>query len=162
MKSALIVIDVQNFHINSKTSELPKKIDELIKSHQFDYILFTQFINKKNSNFVKKLQFKKMFNSLDVDIHKSLQKYLKNNNVFTKTSYSIFKSDKFVRFLKANRIKKLFLCGFDYDACVLASAFEAFDLGYDVRVLTDLTLSHTHENFNKAANIIVNKIFKKN
>jgi len=81
MKSALIVIDVQNFHINSKTSELPKKIDELIKSHQFDYILFTQFINKKNSNFVKKLQFKKMFNSLDVDIHKSLQKYLKNNNV---------------------------------------------------------------------------------
>ena len=59
MKSALIVIDVQNFHINSKTSELPKKIDELIKSHQFDYILLLNSLIKKILILLKNSSLKK-------------------------------------------------------------------------------------------------------
>ena len=52
---------------------------------------------------------------------------------------SIFKADGFVDFLMRNSIPKLYFCGIDLDACVLASAFDAFGLGYDFEVLFGLT-----------------------
>jgi len=79
------------------------------------------------------------------------------SNLFEKVSYSIFKSNEFANFLKRNQITKLWLCGIDIDACVLASAFDAFDLNYEVEVLTDLSLSHSGERLDNAALKIIKK-----
>ena len=40
-----------------------------------------------------------------------------------------------------HNVSKIYLCGVDIDACVLASAYDGFDLGYDIEVLKDYSLS---------------------
>ncbi|AJI50687.1 isochorismatase family protein [Francisella tularensis subsp. holarctica] len=47
-----------------------------------------------------------------------------------------------LNFLKQKNINKIYLTGIDIDACVLASAFYGFDLGYDIEILQDFCLSH--------------------
>lgn len=157
MKSAVVVIDVQNYFVNEHTKDIPEKIARFLSENRFDFILFTKFINREGSNFFKLLNWKKCVGSPDTDIHHSLEKFVRKDNLFEKASYSIFKSDGLDNFLKHNQITKLFLCGIDIDACVLASAFDAFDLGYEIEVLTDLSLSHSGERLDNAALEIIKK-----
>jgi nicotinamidase-related amidase len=49
----------------------------------------------------------------------------------------------------------LVICGIDSDACVLATAFEAFDLGYHVKINFDLTYSSN--DLHKAAQLIAER-----
>ena len=160
-KSVLIVIDVQNYYINKHTDELPQKIADFIEKNKFDFILFTQFVNNKDTNLVKIFNWYKMMSPPDIDIHKILEKYVNKNNVFKKSTYSIFKQKKFNEFLKKNRITDLFFCGFDTDACILASAYEGFDLGYNIKVLEKITLSHCGTPFEIVAMKIINKNLQK-
>ena len=151
MKNALLLVDVQNFFINKFTKDVPKKITDFLSNHKFDFILFFRFINSENSNFVKYLKWKKMFESPDIDIVPELKKFVTKDNVFTKLTFSVFKSEKFLNFLKENEIRKLYICGFDTDGCVLPTAIEAFDLGFDVKVLKDLCASHHGKQYHQNA-----------
>lgn len=160
-KDALIVIDVQNYFVNDNTRILPQKIAKFIENNKFDFVLFTKFINKEDSNFFKKLNWKKCTDSPDTDIHSALVKFVDKNNVFEKSTYSIFKCEKLAKFLKNNKITKLFLCGIDTDACILASAYEGFDWGYDIEILKDLSLSHYGRELNNSALKIIEKNLQK-
>ena len=164
MKTALVVVDVQNYFINEHTADIAKKIKRFISEHgqDFDFILFTKFVNKEDSSHVKLLNWRKCFSSPDTDISPELSKFVDDNNVFVKSGYSEFKSEEFCNFLKTNNIEKLFLCGIDTDACILATAFDAFDLGYEVEVLEDLCGSHSGKDFHDYAMRIMKKsILKK-
>lgn len=161
MKSALIVIDVQNYFVNEKTKGLPNKIANFIEKNKFDFVLFTQFVNKDNSNFVKLLNWEKCFSSPDIDIHKTLRRFSTSKNTFKKTAYSMFKAEGFTDFLKKNNIGILSVCGIDTDSCVLASAYDAFDLGYQLKVIKKLCQSHSGEEYNSAAVRIINKSIQK-
>lgn len=161
MNTALVVIDVQNYFVNDKTKDLPTKVVEFIKTSKFDYVLFTQFINNENSNFVKLLDWRKCFSSPDIDIHPTLARFSNKENTFKKTAYSIFKSHGFTDFLKKHDISKLFLCGIDTDSCVLASSYEAFDLGYEIKVVKNLCQSHSGKDYNNAAVKIIDKSIQK-
>lgn len=156
-KNALIIIDVQNYFVNEHTKSIPEKIARFIDKNPFDFLLFTKFVNREGSNYFKLLNWEKCLGSPDTDIHPALEKFVSDSNLFEKASYSIFKSKGFSDFLKRNNISKLYLCGIDIDACVLASAFDAFDLGYDVEVLTDLSLSHSGKRLDNAALEIIKK-----
>jgi len=156
-KNALIIIDMQNYYINKHTKSLPKKILKFTDKNKFDHILFTKFVNTKNSNFIKVFNWKKMMSSPEIDIHKTFSKLITKNNVFKKNTYSVFKSKELTKYLNSNNIKNIFLCGLDEDACILASAYEGFDLGYKINVLTDLTMSHCGKKFENAALKIINK-----
>lgn len=156
-KTSLIVIDVQNYFVNEYTKNIPEKIARFIDESKFDFVLFTKFVNREGSNYFKLLNWKKCLDSPDTDIHPALEKFVNDSNIFQKTSYSVFKSKGFSDFLKRNEITKLYLCGIDIDACVLASAFDAFDLDYEVEVLTDLSLSHSGERLDNAALEIIKK-----
>lgn len=156
-RTALIVIDVQNYFVNEHTKSVPEKIALFINENKFDFVLFTKFVNREGSNYFKLLNWKKCLGPPDTDIHHSLEKFAHDGNLFEKASYSIFKSKDFADFLKNNQITKLYLYGIDIDACVLASAFDAFDLGYEVEVLTDLSLSHSGNQLGNAALKIIKK-----
>ena len=157
MKNSLIVIDIQNYFVNEHTKSIPERIAQFIDKNKFDFVLFTKFLNREGSNYFKLLNWKKCLSSPDTDIHPALEKFVNENNLFEKASYSIFKSKKFVDFLRKNQITKLYLCGTDIDVCVLASAFDAFDLGYEIEVLIHLSASHSGERMNKAAQEIIKK-----
>ncbi len=159
-KTALIVIDVQNYFVNEHTKVIPDKIASFIQENKFDFIGFTKFVNNKNSNFFKLLNWKKCLNPPDTDIYTTLSRFVNKNNLFEKATYSVFKCDKLVEILKKNDINKIFLCGIDIDACILASAFDGFDLGYEICILEDLSLSHSGEKLDNAAVEIIKKNFK--
>jgi len=156
-KTALIVLDLQNCFIAERTKSLPQKIKEHIETQKYDFIIFSKFINSENSNFVKKLNWNKCKHSPETDIVSELSEIALENHIFEKSTYSIFKSKQFVDFLSQNKISKLFFCGLDLDACVLASVFEAFDLGFDFEILLDLTGSSAKIDIDSSAKQIIER-----
>ena len=95
--------------------------------------------------------------SPDTDICDNLFQFVQKNTIFQKDTYSAFKSKQFRDYLKKNSITELTLCGFDTDACILATAYEGFDLGYTIHILNELTASHSGEDYRKFGLGIINK-----
>jgi len=98
-----------------------------------------------------------MLSGNETEIHNSLIKFCNKKNVFTKTNYSIFKAKGLAEYLRKNKISLLYLCGIDTEACVLASAFEAFDLGFDVKIIKELCSSHSGKSLHNSALKIIEK-----
>jgi nicotinamidase-related amidase len=157
MSKALVVIDVQNYYINKDTDTLPDRIADHIKNNAYDHVLFTRFVNDENSSLSKILDWHKMQSSPDIDIHRSLSPIANSENTFDKNTYSIFKSSRFIDFLKSKDIDELILCGLDTDACILASQYDGFDMGYRVTVIVNLCACHSGASYHNAAVSILNK-----
>lgn len=143
MKQALLIIDVQNYFINKNTQHLPSNIKRFISENHFPVIVFSQFINSPDSQFVKQLNFTGCMRPPYSDIVDELKPWVKKNNVFTKNTFSIFSNPDFEKFLKKNKIEELVICGLDTDYCILADCFNAFDKGYKVSVVADCCGSFT-------------------
>ena len=139
-KNALVVIDLQNWSVNDKTRDIPEKVANFIDKNKnnFDFVLFTKAHNTKNFSLYKYRGVKEGMRGRLLEMRPEIRRFLTRNNVFSKTTYSAFKSKKFSDFLKKNNIKELYLCGINTDKCVLATAYEAFDLGYEIRIIDDL------------------------
>lgn len=150
-KKALLVIDVQSFFINSFTKHLPKKISKFIGKNRdkFNFILFFKFVNSKKSNWVKVLNWHKMFSSPEIDLVPEFNKFLTRNNVFEKTAFSCFKSKKFIDFSKKNKVKEFYICGLDTHACIYCTTMEAFELGFNVKVIKDLCAASHGDKYHK-------------
>lgn len=154
---ALIVIDVQNCFVNKHTQDIPEKIARYIRRQKPSYLIFTTFKLDKRSNFYKLLDWKAFYTSPDVSLHPAVDPFTTQENVFPRSTYSVFKSKKFLSFLKKNKINDVVLCGIDSDGCVLASAFDAFDLGYRIRILNNLTASSGGRSFDEAAKKVISR-----
>ncbi|HLC69047.1 MAG TPA: isochorismatase family cysteine hydrolase [Candidatus Bilamarchaeaceae archaeon] len=159
MKTALIVIDVQNYFMNEHTYFLPKKIAAHMDQTSYDVVAFTRFVNSSSSPFQKVFGWDKCIGSPDIDIVPELQPYAKN--VFEKNGFSVFRSSKLLSFLHQNAIQEVHLCGTDTEACVLSSAFDAFEAGFHVRILYDLCASTHGPAFHRAARSILERNLEK-
>ncbi len=137
MNKAILVIDVQLFFINRFTKEIPKKIAQLINRNIFNKVYFFKFVNNRQSNWYK-AGWKRMMDSSETDIVPELKHFSNDKNTFTKNSYSVFRVKEFNKILKEEKITKLFICGLDTHACIYTSAHEAYERGYDVKVISDL------------------------
>lgn len=154
-KTTLVVIDLQNAFINRRTASLAGKIKRHIELADYDFIIFSKFVNTPDSNFVKKLGWKKCFGPPETDIAIDLGEISKKYWIFEKNTYSVFKSKGFRNFLDDNKITKLYFCGLDLEACIMASVFDAFDLGYDYEILLDLCESSAKGNLTDCAKKII-------
>lgn len=160
MKTALIVIDVQNFFVVENALGLPEKIVDHIEGNKnkYDYILFTLCYYDSKSNFEKILHWKGPYKSPEVNLHSALVPFATPETTFSKTTYSAFKSKELLDFLKNNKVSRIKLCGINTDACVLSSGFEAFDLGFDVEILEDLcSVSSANVDYEKSAKVIIKR-----
>jgi nicotinamidase-related amidase len=155
MKTALLIIDVQNGFINDQTRDIPSEIAHHIKASSYDLIVFTKFINTQGSNFEKLLGWKKCYGPPESDLAKPLVPFAKH--IIEKHTYSAFKSHELIKLLKNREIQKLSICGLDTDACVLATAFDAFDLGYDFEIIEELTYNMKDDKFHTAALDVIRK-----
>ena len=59
------------------------------------------------------------------------------------------------QYIKENDIDKIYLCGFDTDACVQKTAIDLFENNYNVFVLKDYCMSHKGVELH---NIIINNL----
>jgi len=140
---ALIVVDVQKGFLKPQVAHLPEKIAKHIEGTKYDAVLFTKYINHHGSNFEQWLGWKKVYGPPDTELADELIPYARKNTVFTKSTYSAFKSARLRTYLRRRGITRIAICGLEADGCVLASAYEAFDLGFEVEVLRALMRSTT-------------------
>ena len=158
MNSLLLIIDLQKVFINKNTRKLPKKINKIINDKKYNKVAFTRFNNFDDSIYVKKLKWKKCINVDD----KKIMIDVGNNNVFNKYVYSAV-NEEFIKFIKENNITNIYLCGIDIECCVLKTAIDLFELGYNVYVLKDYcTCTHGIIRKNNALKIIKRCIGKDN
>lgn len=162
MKKALIVIDVQKGFAVEMAEDLPKKIVSHLKTNKYDFVLFTISHNTPSSNFRKLLEWHGGIRKPYIDIHPLIEPMLTKENTFHKHTYSAFKAPGLKKFIKLNGIEEIYLCGINTDACVLASAFEAFDLGYNFKIIDDLcSVSSYKQEYVDAANVIIKRNLRK-
>ena len=128
----LLVIDLQNAFINDNTNHLIKKINNLIHNSRYDNIVFTRFINNNDSIWTKKLN----YNECISDESKKIVIDTNNNLVIDKNIYSAF-TDKLKKYIIDNNIKNIYLCGIDTECCVLKTALDLFENGYNIYVLKE-------------------------
>jgi nicotinamidase-related amidase len=139
MKTALVVIDVQAYFMRRTPADLPGKIADYIRQHRHDLLVFTIFQNTDGSFFERNLHWDRCKNPEDLVLAPELQPFATDENTYVKQTFSAFKQPAFAEYLRSRGIKKLKLCGVDLEDCMLGTLFEAFDLGYEVEVLFDLS-----------------------
>ena len=136
MCKLLLVIDVQNDFINVNTSIILFKIKELVERNEFDYIVFTRFINDKDSNWYRELA----YSGCITEKGQSISIDTKNYKVIDKKIYSALNGE-LKNYINDNKIEEIYLCGFDTDACVFKTALDLFENNYNVYVLKDYCMS---------------------
>ncbi len=144
MKTALIVTDMQNGFMNGSTRPLISRIKALLLKKQFDFILFTKFINQPDSPFARLIGYKGLRTVPDTEIVPGLVSYA--THVFVKHSYAPFTTE-FSEFLKREQITHLYFVGVDTNACVHTGAVDAFSRGYVPYVLADYCASHSGKEY---------------
>ena len=155
MKKALLVIDVQSYFLREVPGGLPERIAKHIEENHYDTVVFTVFKGEKGSNYERSLHWSSCLDEADLLIPKSLSKFVTKENKFVKSSYSAFFGGELDAYLKRSKIEAVDICGIDLDACVLTTAYGAFDLGYDTKVLFEL--SHSRFNASKTLHEIINR-----
>jgi nicotinamidase-related amidase len=158
MTKALFVIDVQDDFINPNSS-LPGKLRSHIDSNDYDLLVISYYKNTTSTAYYKYLDYKDGLNNTREILVSELKSINKPHTAIEKTSYSIFKNIEIVPLLGQHNIDEIVFCGTDTDACVLASMFEAFDLGYKCDIVTDLIETSASD---KTINQAALKIIKRN
>lgn len=148
MKKALIIVDLQNYFMDERTTHLVEGIKKAIESGEYDEVVFTRFINRPDSSFVRN-GWEGCMGSPETDIYPSLKPYLGDAAVFDKYGFSAFRAEGIHEYLKRKGITEVHLCGTDTDACVLASAYDGFELGYDVKVIEGLCASRNGREYHQ-------------
>jgi len=155
-KTALIVVDLQNYFIDESTRKLPGLIRGRIESGKYDELVFTKFVNREGSRFWLS-GWEHCMDPPETDIHPELARLANDSAVFEKHGFSAFRAEGLTEYLKRKNVSEVHLCGTDTDACVLASAYDAFELGFVVKVLEDLCASRNGREYHEMGLSIIRR-----
>ncbi len=153
MNKALIVIDVQKFFLNEETKPIVKKIQKFLekKAGQYEIIYFTIFKNDPASPLWQISEWRDCTDSPATDICDEIKEFTNNKNLFYKNILSAYKVSEIKNGLREHVTSGVDLCGFDTDCCVLATAYDLFDVCIKPVVLENLTWSTSQEKLHKPA-----------
>ena len=160
MRTCLVIVDMQKAFINQHTEHLIDKISEYIKTHEFDQIIATRYINNENTACYKLEDWKKcMDGSPDIEIVDKLKPFI--TKTFDKSKYSCWNRE-FRQFIDINEFDILYFVGVNTGCCVLASVFDAHNDLQDTRVIAELCGSTSGEESHQAGLRILRDCLTKN
>ncbi len=153
MNKALIVIDVQKYFLTVETKPIAKRIQKFLKENadQYSAVYFTVFKNDPDSPLWKISGWTDCTNSPDTDVCDEIKEFTNDKNIFHKNILSAYKVAGIKTDIKAQSITEVYLCGFDTESCVLATAYDFFDNGIKPIILDKLTGSTSKEKLHKPA-----------
>ena len=137
MKKALLVIDMQNVYLEGNiwecinmdniTNCIIDKINEFAKED----IFFTKFIAPSNPIGVWN-DYNKEYNDINNNLYlndyiKELKKYITENNLYLKSTYSSLKNKELYN--KLMEYDTIYITGVVADCCILASIYDLIDMG---------------------------------
>ncbi len=138
-KCALIVVDVQQSFLNDRNSYIVGNILKLLDGHRYDLYVEATFHAETGSlwevqqNWICPQGEKTETIKIVSDALRSL-----NPIKVTKETKSVFKGNKdIVGIFREQGIKEVHVVGVDSNDCVLATAYESFDLGFLTYVIED-------------------------
>lgn len=138
MKNILILVDVQNgFIMHECTAKLVPRIEKLLQSQVFDYIVATKFLNFDNSIYEKLFNWYELKNEQDRGLFQTIEEYAEV--IIEKTIYTCVNPNFLQRLCQLNDgvfPEKVFVAGIDTDCCVLKAAVDLFENNIRPIVLT--------------------------
>lgn len=144
----LLVIDVQNGFVSTKTAFVVPRILELMETFKDEFIVATKFLNYEESPYRRFMGWERLTESPETDILPEVEE--KAYLVLEKAIYSACK-DKFCNLLAAKGITEVYLVGIDTDCCVLKTATDLFERGIRPIVLEHYCASNGGEESHEAA-----------
>lgn len=160
-ETVLIVVDMQNGFLGSKTEHIVPCIEELVQKWQAlgGATVFTRFISLPDGQYERLINWKRLQTSPEIDICPSLVPFAKC--VIEKNYYTAF-TDEFKHMVSSNTWTNFAICGIATDSCVLKTAADAFELGYTPFVLNDACASHAGPDIHEAALSILKRFIGRN
>jgi nicotinamidase-related amidase len=140
-KKALIMVDVQPGFLNERNKYIVENIKSLIQNIPYEFFVEAIFHSEKGSLWDQQTGW---FLPKDENFHtvKEITDVLENKDVLhvEKETKSVFKGNQDVLVeLKKRGIEEVHIVGLDVNDCVLATAYEAFDLGFYTYVIEECT-----------------------
>ena len=153
-----MVIDFQDAFINQYTIKAKEEIPKLLENKKYDNVLFTRFLNSETNPVYQKLNWDKCIDIESAKICIDTTGY----DILDKTTYTAL-NNKMREYIEEKQIDTIYLCGIDAECCILVTALNMFENGYDVRVLGDCVYCMHGEKAKKnAIEILERNIGKQN
>lgn len=159
-KAALIVVDVQNGFITEHSAHVVPVIVKLVKQWQKAGrdVVFTRYINHKDSIFERIMGWTKLQKSPAIDIVSELQPFVPSAlAVVDKRVYTMF-TDEGERLAKERGWTDVYVCGIDTEVCVLKTAVDAFERDIVPRLVVDASASHSGSEAHEAGLVVAQKM----
>lgn len=143
-KKALIIVDLQSAFINKRNKYIVNNIKNLIEENHYDVYIESIFYAERGSLWDKQQNWMCQKNNNSHTI-KEILNLLKNKNVFhiEKTTKSVFKNEGIIKILKESKIKEIHIVGLQTNDCIIATAFESFDLGFFTYIIEECCEAET-------------------
>lgn len=157
MKTALVVIDVQNGFISGHTAHVVPVVAALAAtcSQARVDVVFTRFVNQPGSAFERLLGWRELQAPPSTDIVPELAHRVQH--VRDKYHYSAFTSE-FEELVDARGWTRLLLCGIATEACVLKTAVDAFERGLTPVVVEDACASDGGRTAHEAGLLVIRRV----
>ena len=149
----LLIVDYQKGFKSDNAKKIIKPLTNLVRYKSFDYIIQTMWFNSGVNNFTELLDYEECkVDGKDAGLVKLFPKA----HVFPRVNAYSCLTDDLKNMLKYNMI--IYLCGWEFDACVLGTGFGLFDYGFKFKVIEDCTASKRNE-LEEAAKVIMLRQF---
>ena len=161
-QAALIVVDMQNGFIGSRTEQIIPAVEGLIMDWQkqnADNIVFTRFTSLAGGQYERLIGWKRLQVEPETNLCPQIAPLARN--IINKNYYTAFTTE--LKELVSKQGWKTFgICGIATDSCVLKTAVDAFELGYTPYVLADACASHGGIEVHDAAIRLLGRFIGKN
>lgn len=158
-KSVLVVIDMQNGFVSSKSAPIVPHVVDLVDRWEQagGATLFTRFINYPGSPYERLISWSRMQTSPETDVVETIAPAAKRAvAVIDKPIYSLF-TDEGAAVVAENSWTDLVLCGIATESCVLKTACDAFERGLVPWVVTDAVFSHAGQEAHDAGLLVTRR-----
>ncbi len=152
-KCAIIVVDVQPAFLNERNAYIVKNILELLNSSRYDLYIEATFHAEKGSLWEIQQDWICPEGEKTKTVPELAEKLSKLNAIKVhKETKSAFKGNVNLSVvLKEAGIREIHVVGVDTNDCVLATAYEAFDLGFITYVIEECCQSSSSEKLHEYA-----------
>ena len=129
-RKVLLIVDVQRGFIKKGTEKVPANIQAHLHRDTYDLVIQSRWENYKGSKYEMALGYTEVGNSAQTELLITDH----TDHVVSRCQYSCI-TEKMLHLLKKD--DTIFVVGVDTDACVLATLFDLWDLGYKFHVYKD-------------------------
>lgn len=135
-KKLLMLVDIQACFINEQSSWLPVKLAEYIKTAEYDTVVATRFVNHSDTPCYKLLNWTDCCTESEFKICPELDGLY--SRVFDKGTYTSV-TPEVLKFLEDENFSEIHVCGISEACCVVATAYDLFDRGFNVKAIPALS-----------------------